>query len=126
MDLRLHQGELAVCRLAPDAPIPDWAAAATAPLHAVTRTADEVSIVTAAHVVPDGATAERGWRALAVRGPLDFSLTGVLAELSRPLADAGIPIFVVSTFDTDWLLVQASDVAAAVDALSGAGHHVER
>ena len=50
-------------------------------------------------------------------GPLDFALTGILAQLAAPLADAGIPIFAISTYDTDYLLVQAGQLAAAVDSV---------
>lgn len=124
MDLDLHDGALAVCRLGPAAEVPGWAAGPARPLHAVTRTSDELSIITADARVPDGVAAERGWRALAVRGPLDFALTGVLAELARPLADAGVPIFVVSTYDTDWVLVPEHRAEDAVAALVAAGHHV--
>lgn len=127
MDLDLHTTELAVCRLGPIDPVPAWASVdADGPLRAVTRTADELSVVTAAATVPDDVTAERGWYALAVRGPLDFGLTGVLADLARPLADAGVPIFVVSTYDTDWVLVPMARTGDAIDALTAAGHRVRR
>lgn len=122
MDLDLHGGELAVCRLGPDEDLPGWATTPGLPLHAVTRTGQELSIVTAAAAVPDQVVAERGWRALSVRGPLDFALTGVLARLAQPLADAGVPIFVVSTYDTDWLLVSEGHLDAAVATLTAAGH----
>lgn len=125
MDLDLHDGELAVCRLPAGTDLPGWAQVPAGPLHAVTRTVDEVSVVTSAGVVPDDAQAERGWRALAVRGPLDFGLTGVLAGLAGPLADAGVPVFVVSTFDTDWVLVPGGRLPDAVRALSAAGHVVD-
>ncbi len=124
MDLDLHVGELAVCRLGPDDDVPAWATAVGRPLHAVTRTAQELSIVTAADLVPDEAVAERGWRAFAVRGPLDFALTGVLARLAHPLAAAGVPIFVVSTYDTDWLLIPGERLEDAWEALTAAGHRV--
>lgn len=124
LQLDLHEGELAVCRLGPDDHLPAWAAAPGHPLHALTRTAEELSVVTSATAVPDEVTAERGWRALAVRGPLDFALTGVLARLAQPLADAGVPIFAISTHDTDWLLVPAGHLDAAIRALAAAGHVV--
>ncbi len=75
--------------------------------------------------VPAGATAETGWRCLQVEGPLAFEMTGVLAALSAPLARAEIPIFVVSTYDTDYLLVKAVDLDSACDALRDEGHSVE-
>jgi hypothetical protein len=90
----------------------------------VTRTPDELSIVCAAGAVPDGSRSERGWRALRVAGPLDFSLTGVLVSLLAPLADAAVPAFAVSTHDTDYLLVKEESLARAADALRRAGHRL--
>ncbi len=113
---------LAVCRLAPEAPVPDWAW--TGAFGSVTRTPDELSVVCPEAAVPPGIVCERSWRALKVHGPLDFGLTGILAALAAPLADAGIPIFAVSTFDTDYLLVRAGALAHACRVLAGAGHAV--
>ncbi|MBI1354865.1 MAG: ACT domain-containing protein [Acidobacteria bacterium] len=104
MKLQPLEGELAVCRLESHEAVPSWAAGG--PLVAVTRTAEELSIVCAAAGVPEGVRAERGWRALCVAGTLDFALVGVLAGLTAPLAQAGISVFAVSTFDTDYLLVK--------------------
>jgi uncharacterized protein len=123
LDLRVLPGALAVARLGPDEAPPAWAAPAGA-LHAVVRTADELSVVCPDEAVPAGARAERGFRALAVTGPLDFGLTGVLAALAAPLAEAGVPIFAVSTYDTDHLLVRAERLAEAVAVLRAAGHRV--
>ena len=75
-------------------------------------------------LVPEGATVEPGWRALTVAGPLDFALVGVMAGLTTPLAEAGISVFVLSTFDTDHLLVLSDDLDQAVVALAAAGHPV--
>lgn len=69
---------------------------------------------------PKGARAESGWRAFRVAGTLDFALTGVLAALATPLAAAGVSIFAVSTFDTDYVLVK--DLPKARKALEAAGH----
>jgi len=124
MELDLHRGKLAVCRLVPDAPTPDWVDGAEGPLSSVTRTPAELSIVVAEGAVPDHVRAEAGWRALSVRGPLAFSLTGVLSSLAVPLAAAGVPIFALSTFDTDWLLVGGDRLRDAITALEEAGHRV--
>jgi hypothetical protein len=75
-------------------------------------------------VVPEGVRREDGWRCLGVRGPLAFELTGVLAALAAPLAAAGVPIFALSTFDTDYLLVPGDRLDAALAALDAAGHRV--
>jgi hypothetical protein len=105
--------------------LPEWASPGDGDqLHAVVRTAAEVSVVCAAQRVPAGVRAERGWRALAVEGPLDLALTGVLAALAVPLARAGVPIFAVSTYDTDYVLVRSDRLEDALDALREAGHTV--
>ena len=116
------EGELAVCRLAPDAPIPDIAG--NAELVSFTRTRAELSVVCPTEAAPQGATVEPGWRALGVVGPLDFALTGILASLAGPLAAAGVSIFAISTYDTDYVLVRAERLDAAIEALRAAGHEV--
>ncbi len=110
----------AVCRLPAGAELPAWAASGA--FYAVTRTVDELSIVCAQGQVPAGVACQPGWRCLQVAGPLDFVLTGVLASLAQPLAAAGVSIFAISTYDTDYLLIQDGAVEAARAALRSAGH----
>ena len=90
----------------------------------MTRTEDELSLVVPEEKVPEVWKAERGWRCLKVEGPLDFGLTGILASLANPLADAGISIFALSTYDTDLILVPERELEQARGALEGAGHLV--
>ena len=111
-----------MCRLPPDAAIPAWAAGGT--FSSITRTPDELSIVCEERLAPDDGKSEGGWRALQVAGPLDFALVGILAAIAAPLAEAGVSIFAVSTFDTDYVLVKESNLARAIDALRDAGHEV--
>jgi hypothetical protein len=113
----------AVVRLEPDADIPPWAC--TGHFWSVTRSDSELSIVCRQEEVPPDASAERGWCAFEVAGPLDFSLTGVVSSLVTPLADEQIPLFVVSTFETDYLLVREHDLRRSVAALTSAGHSVD-
>jgi hypothetical protein len=120
--LDVLEGSLAVARLRPDEPPPQWASGG--PLCAVARTAQELSVVCPSGKVPAGVRQEDGFRAMVVRGPLDFATTGVVSALSAPLAQAGIPIFVMSTFDTDYLLVREALLDAAVSVLRDAGHEV--
>lgn len=96
----------------------------TGPVASVTRTAAELSVVCAEAAVPDGVRSETGWRAFRVRGPLPFHLTGVLARLAAPLAEAGVPLFALSTFDTDVILVRDDRLRDAREALRTAGHAV--
>ncbi|MFO7776725.1 MAG: ACT domain-containing protein [Nitriliruptoraceae bacterium] len=124
MELELSMTRSAICRLGPDDAIPGWAEVGTGELLSVTRTPAELSIVVAEELVPTDVRSEGGWRALSVVGPLPFSLTGVLASLAAPLAAAEVPIFVVSTFDTDWLLLRDEHLAAGIAALEDAGHPV--
>jgi hypothetical protein len=113
----------AVVRLEPDAPLPEWALGGH--FWSITRSDTELSVVCRQDDVPPQASAERGFSALEVAGPLDFSLTGVVASLVGPLADAEISIFVLSTFETDYLLVRERDLERAVAALTAAGHAVD-
>jgi hypothetical protein len=113
-------GSYSVCRLGPSATIPGWVPGGG--FVSVTRTADELSIVCPAGNVPSGVRAETGWRVLQVQGPLDFALTGILAALATTLAGAGISLFAISTYDTDFILVK--DLVGAVKALRLAGHVV--
>jgi GNAT superfamily N-acetyltransferase len=115
------EGSYAVCRLDVDAPLPAWAGGAFV---SVTRTADESSLVCRQEAVPSGVACERGWRCLRVADTLDFSLVGVLESLLRPLAVAGISVFVVSTFDTDYLFLREGTFLDAVRVLRRAGHAV--
>lgn len=103
--------------------MPEWAAGS---FTSVTRTPEELSVVCSQDAVPEAVTAERGWRCLVVAGPLDFALTGIAASLAAPLADAGISVFFVATFDTDYLLVKEDRLADATAALERAGHTLER
>ena len=128
LTLTLLPGTFAICRLASDAAIPAWATSgAGAGFASITRTADELSVVCAQADVPADVTAERDWRCLKVEGPFDLSsAVGVLAALATPLANAGIGIFTVSTYDTDHLLIAETNLDRAVAALTAAGHTIRR
>ena len=122
MELRTLPEPYAIVRLHPGAELPSWVD--RGPFRSVTRTDNEVSVVCRDRDVPGGESAERGWRVLEVAGPLNFSLTGVVASLVVPLAEEDVPIFVVSTFETDYVMVRGGDLERAADALRGAGHTV--
>ncbi len=113
-------GSFAVLRLAPDAAVP--VDLLVPPFHSVTRTPAETSVVCPQGAVPEGARAEAGWALLALAGPFPFELTGILASVLSPLAAAGVSIFALSTFDTDYVLVKSERLADAVAALETAGH----
>lgn len=114
-----------ICRLPASAAAPAWAGVGE--LTSITRVGPELSVVCAAQEVglEPGLKQERGWRVLRVNGPLAFDLVGVLASIVTPLARAGLPVFSISTFDTDYLMVRQTDLEPALAALREAGHDVE-
>jgi hypothetical protein len=114
--------KLAVVRLGPGAEVPSWAESSS--LFSVTATALETSVVCAMRSVPKKAKQAGPFIAFAVKGPLDFALTGVLATLLQPLAVAEISVFTISTFDTDWVLVPINDAARAAEEWRRSGHEV--
>ena len=109
MNLRLEilDGEFTIFQLGPDAPIPSWLDLARHSLVSVTRTTQELSIICPARVVPAGIQCEPGWRAFKVAGKLEFSAVGILAAILTPLAEAGVSILSISTFNTDYILVRS-------------------
>ena len=113
--------EYSICRLPADATVPGWV---DGEFLSITRTPDELSITCRAAVVPAGVPAESGWSCFKVAGPLDFSEIGIVAALANPLAAAGVGIFVVSTFDTDYLLVKSAARDLAINALQANGHSI--
>jgi hypothetical protein len=123
LPLEVLPATLAICRLPADAPVPPWAGD-PGPFLTISRTAEELSITAAQSVVPADARCERDYRAIRVRGTLPTTLVGILLAIAQPLADAGLSIFAISTYDTDYVLVKERDLAAAVEALRRAGHDI--
>ena len=121
MRLTLHPGRLAVCRLPAGEPIPSWPRGSFV---SVTHTPDELSIVCDESCVPAETQAERGWRAFQLLGPIPFEVTGVAAALTGALASQGISLFLISTYDTDWLLVKETALDRAQAALREAGYEI--
>ena len=113
-------GSFAICRLAANTAIPDWALRGE--FFSVTSTTDEVSIVCSDAMVPPTVPHEGEWTCLKLEGPFLFSETGILSSFIQPLAEHAIPIFALSTFDTDYVLVKHAWVEKAMVALREAGH----
>ncbi len=116
LSLSIMPNKIAVCRMENDAQIPSWATDGS--FFSISKTDDEISIVCSENNVPDNVESEKGWRSFKVEGPLDFSLTGILASLANPLAEAKISIFAISTFDTDYILIKDENLDEAVKVLS--------
>lgn len=119
-------GRYAICHFPAAMPIPMWAAGAS--FYSITRTHDELSIICDQAVLPtetpDAIAVARDWLLLCVEGPFSFEVTGVLATLSAVLAEAGVVLLAVATYQTDYLLVKAEQADSAVAALTAAGHLV--
>lgn len=122
MTLALLPELLSIARLPVDEDIPSWAT--QSPFFSITRTRDELSIVAMQEIIPANIRQEKGWRALKLHGPIAFSEVGVLNSLTKPLAEAGISIFAISTFDTDYVLVKDENISRAIGVLSSAGHSI--
>jgi hypothetical protein len=123
--LSLHPERFAVCRFPADDPLPAWVFHDDSTLWSVTRTPREMSVVCPEDDLPPAVErAERGWRAFEIDGPVPFAETGVIAGLATPLAAAGIPLFVLSTYDTDLVLVKEIYVERAAAVFASAGYEV--
>jgi hypothetical protein len=121
--LELLPALMAVARLGPDEGVPHWCVQSE-PILSLMRTPDELSVVCEERLVPSEIRAERGFRALRLAGPIDFAATGVLAETLSPLAVASVSVFALATYDTDYVLVRAVDLARASAAWRDAGFEI--
>jgi hypothetical protein len=112
----------AIVRLAPETAIPEWATKGE--FTSITRTSDELSIVCPIENLPAGVPSSHRWIGLKLDGPIPFSQTGVLLSFIEPLSSKGIPIFAISTYDTDYVLIQEEFADMALDSLQRAGHEL--
>ncbi|WP_315122145.1 ACT domain-containing protein [uncultured Clostridium sp.] len=120
--MSLLEETFGVCRLEKNENIPEWCK--DGEFYSITKTMDELSIVCNLQNIPEDIKCEKPWKALKVEGPLDFSLIGILASISRLLAERCISIFAISTYDTDYILVKEKDINKAIDALSNEGYKI--
>ena len=124
LTITVHPELYAICRLESNDGVPAWATGER--FATISRTENELSIVCEDGRVPKEIHAERKRRLMQVEGTLAFSLTGILAAIAAPLAEAQVSIFAVSTYDTDYVLVSDEDMEKAVKALESAGHVVRK
>lgn len=121
--LELLEGEYSVCRFEPGARIPQQDEASGG-VYSITSTHLETSVVCSTAAAPAGAICEHGWRALYVKGPIPFGLTGVVSGITTAVAAAGLPVFVISTFDSDLLLLRSETLDDAIEALEANDYSV--
>jgi len=119
----LLQGTFAICRLDKNHPLPDWAVGGE--FWSVSRTPDELSVVCPQESVPPGVDQNAGWKCLKVDSPFEFDLSGMISDMAAPLARTGTDLFVVSTQDSDYLMVRGRDLQWATDELARAGFSLE-
>jgi hypothetical protein len=115
LTMKLLKEKCGVCRLDKTELIPEWSK--NSDFFSITRTSDELSVVCSEDNIPNDIKCEKDWRVLKIEGPLDFSLIGILASISTILAQKGISIFAISTYDTDYILVKNKDIDSAIDSL---------
>ncbi len=120
LKFRWLPGPYAIVRLAPDAPLPDWSSRGE--FTSVTRSADELSIVCPADNLPPDVHSPHHWICLKLEGPFPFAQTGILLSFIEPLSTKDIPIFAISTYDTDYVLLQKDYLGNVMDILRAAGH----
>ena|GEM_PF-562896 len=122
LKFRQLPGLYAIVRQPPKAPVPTWAT--TAAFTSISRTAEELSIVCPSDNIPKEFSAAPCWICLKLEGPFPFSQTGILLSFIAPLSNNAIPIFAISTYDTDYVLVPQEHADRALDLLSEAGHEL--
>ncbi len=124
LTMKVLKSNFSVVRLAQDEDIPKWAL--DSECYSITKTEDELSILCDSQCVPKNSqlVVEDNWKAFKVLGPLDFSLVGILSNISKVLADASISIFAISTYDTDYILVKENDLSGAVTALANNNYEI--
>jgi hypothetical protein len=123
LQLIILKNTFAIYRFNPDVEVPEWISDSA--FYSVTKSPDELSVVCEQNENHTGATAvSSDWKALKIAGPLDLSLIGIIAEISRILKESNISIFSIATYETDYILVKNRDLNKAVDSLKANGHKI--
>ena len=117
LTLSILPEKIGICHFDKNSPIPDWALERTN-FTSITRTMDELSITLPQEKIPGGVMVERDWRAFKLEGDVELASIGIIASLAKPLAEAGISIFNVSTYETNYVLVEEKNLENAKNILS--------
>ena len=124
LKLSLLKDKYGICSLPATAPIPDWAL--NEAMLSITRTKDELTIVCRHDLIPPQCMSDLNWRCFRIDGTFDLYQTGVISSISSTLAEAGISIYVISTYDTDYFLVQEDKLEQTISVLSNSGHSITK
>jgi len=124
LQLSLLKDKYGICTLPNNAPIPDWAL--TQSLASITRTEKELTIVCRREILPSQYQSDLNWRCFKIDGSFDLNQIGVISSISSTLADAGISIYVISTYDTDYFPIQQQDLEQTISVLSNSGHSITK
>jgi len=124
LQLSLLKDKYGICTLPNTAPIPGWAL--TQSLASVTRTDKELTIVCHREIIPSQYQSDLNWRCFKIDGAFDLDQVGVISSISSPLAEAGISIYVISTYETDYFLIQEHNLEQTISVLSGSGHSITK
>ena len=124
LQLSLLKDKYGICTLPNTAPIPDWAL--TQSLASITRTEKELTIVCRLEILPSQYQSDLKWRCFKIDGSFDLNQIGVISSISSPLADIGISIYVISTYDTDYFLIQEQNLEKTISVLSSSGHYIKK
>jgi hypothetical protein len=111
-----------ICRLDAFEGIPEWIK--DSPFYSITQTSEELSVVCEKNTAQQKLTCEEDWKCMRIHGPLGFSETGIISTLTSMLAQNDISVFVISTYETDYILLKKMNLAKAAKILTDAGHEV--
>jgi uncharacterized protein len=122
LTLKILKDRYSVCRLNKNDEIPKWIF--DEEFFSITRTDDELSIVCLQDKIKEDIKCEKDWKVLKIEGPLDFSLVGILSRISTLMANNGISIFAISTYDTDYILIKEESINKVIEVLENNNYNI--
>ncbi|MFW6022407.1 MAG: ACT domain-containing protein [Halanaerobiaceae bacterium] len=116
LTLNVLEERSSICKMDNNSPIPMWVLK-NRNFYSITKTSDELSIISLEKLVPEDVKQEKGWRALKIDGNLDFSLVGIVSSITGILAEMEISVFVMSTYNTDYIFIKEENMSRALETL---------